>query len=268
MAEGKWGWIDITSMRLADGTDLLPQLRYEHQDDDNFITAGTSLLANTWPFTKVFEGPEGVTVHEFGHQFWYGMVANNEFEEAWLDEGITSYSTGRVMETSFHTAALQLPLFRATELDVLRVQNGPDRRFDAILTPSWGFVTDYGFHVYSKAELVLRTFESTLGRRTLARVMRTFQERWRFRHPSSQDFFDTASEVSGRDLSSFFDQTIRGAGVVVQQATSILGTALRGAQIGSEAALARSLGSLLPPVAALPAEPPSMPPDENGVGSN
>jgi hypothetical protein len=192
-----------------------------------FITAGTSLWADTWPFDKVFEGPEGVIVHEFGHQFWYGMVANNEFEEAWLDEGITSYSTGRVMETVFHTAALQLPLFHATELDTLRMQNGPDRRFDAILTPSWGFVGDYGFHVYFKAELVLRTLENLLGRPAMARVMRTFQERWRFRHPSSQDFFDTAAEVYGRDpsrsldLSSFFDQTIRGAGVLDYEVESI-----------------------------------------------
>jgi hypothetical protein len=35
---------------------------------------------------------DGATVHEFGHQYWYGMVATNEFEEPWLDEGINSYS--------------------------------------------------------------------------------------------------------------------------------------------------------------------------------
>ena len=45
--------------------------------------------------------PEGVTVHEFGHQFWYGMVGNNEFEEAWLDEGFNTYSTGKVLETAY-----------------------------------------------------------------------------------------------------------------------------------------------------------------------
>ena len=39
--------------------------------------------------------PEGVTVHEFGHQFWYGLVANDEVHEAWLDEGFTTYTEGR-----------------------------------------------------------------------------------------------------------------------------------------------------------------------------
>jgi hypothetical protein len=42
--------------------------------------------------------PEGVTVHEFGHQFWYGLSANNEFEESWLDEGINTYCAGRAQD--------------------------------------------------------------------------------------------------------------------------------------------------------------------------
>jgi len=41
--------------------------------------------------------PEGVTVHELGHQFWYGLVGNDEFRHAWLDEGFNSYSTARVL---------------------------------------------------------------------------------------------------------------------------------------------------------------------------
>src|SRR3972149_5919831 len=47
---------------------------------------------------SVYGLPEGlrfielVTIHEFGHQYWYGLVGNNEFEEAWLDEGLNQYS--------------------------------------------------------------------------------------------------------------------------------------------------------------------------------
>ena len=46
------------------------------------FTAGTRWLAPP----RVTE-PEGVTVHEAGHQFWYGIVGSNEFEHAWMDEG-------------------------------------------------------------------------------------------------------------------------------------------------------------------------------------
>jgi hypothetical protein len=54
------------------------------------ITLGAPLLLHRQELE-----PEGVTVHEFGHQFWYGLCGNNEFEESWLDEGINTYCTGR-----------------------------------------------------------------------------------------------------------------------------------------------------------------------------
>ena len=43
--------------------------------------------------------PKSVTVHEAGHQFWYGIVGNNEFEDAWMDEGFNTFSTARAMGT-------------------------------------------------------------------------------------------------------------------------------------------------------------------------
>lgn len=46
-------------------------------------------------------GMEGVTIHEFGHQFFYGLVGTNEFEEAWLDEGLTSFTSSRVFEEAY-----------------------------------------------------------------------------------------------------------------------------------------------------------------------
>jgi hypothetical protein len=45
-----------------------------------------------------YQAIEELTLHEFGHQYWYGIVATNEFEEPWLDEGINSYVTRRAME--------------------------------------------------------------------------------------------------------------------------------------------------------------------------
>jgi hypothetical protein len=63
--------------------------------------------------------PEIVTVHEFGHQYFQGMIASNEFEESWIDEGITSYYENVVMEEAFgrHAArflGLEMPLWEAT----------------------------------------------------------------------------------------------------------------------------------------------------------
>ncbi|MBI5365147.1 MAG: M1 family metallopeptidase [Planctomycetes bacterium] len=56
------------------------------------FTAGTRM--NTW---QRMHSPESVTVHECGHQFWYGLVGNNEFEAAWLDEGFNTFTQGEAM---------------------------------------------------------------------------------------------------------------------------------------------------------------------------
>jgi len=56
------------------------------------FTAGTELFT-----TEDMHTPESVTVHEAGHQFWYGLVGNNEFEAAWLDEGFNSYTYAEVL---------------------------------------------------------------------------------------------------------------------------------------------------------------------------
>jgi hypothetical protein len=56
------------------------------------FTCGTRLFTEADMYT-----PEGVTVHEAGHQFWYGLVGNNEFEAAWLDEGFNSYADSEAL---------------------------------------------------------------------------------------------------------------------------------------------------------------------------
>jgi hypothetical protein len=175
------------------------------------ITAGTTFLANRGPLRDL-RALEAVVVHEFGHQFWYGLVASNEFEEAWLDEGLNSYSTGKVMDLEY---GADVSIVRALGLklgnvEAARMQNGPHRRVDAIKRRSWEYSTQgsYGFNSYARPQLTLLTLEGLLGEQTMARVMRTYHERWRFRHPASEDFFAVASEVSGRDLGEFFRQTV------------------------------------------------------------
>lgn len=56
------------------------------------FTAGSRLFA-----TPRMLVPESVTVHECGHQFWYGLVGNNEFEAGWLDEGFNTFTQSEAL---------------------------------------------------------------------------------------------------------------------------------------------------------------------------
>jgi hypothetical protein len=167
-------------------------------------------------------------VHEFGHQFWYGLVANNEFEEPWLDEGINSYSTGRAMEAEWglDSTMVSMPLLEVSAADLLRLQNNPDQKYNIIARPAWSYRGDYSFYAYSKPEIVLRTLENYLGRDTWARVMRTYHERWRFNHPSTNDFLAVVNEVAGQDMGWFLQPAIRGSEILDYEVAGLESTVI------------------------------------------
>lgn len=187
-----------------------------------FITAGTTVLFNRWPLDRVLL-PEEVTVHEFGHQYWQGMVASNEFEESWLDEGFNSYSTGQVMRQAFGPWLIDALGLRIGSAEVPRLGNSVERMFDRVRTPAWGYSSsgNYGFNSYARTELTLRTLEGLLGPQTMARVMRTYHERFRFRHPSSEDFYAVVDEVAARDMRDFFAQVIERPGVLDDEVAAV-----------------------------------------------
>jgi hypothetical protein len=182
-----------------------------------FITAGTAWMLNYWPFDRI-RMVEEVTVHEFGHQYWYAMVGSNEFEEAWLDEGLNTYSTSKAMVAAYGAEKTVIDFLGLSlgDQDMSRTTNDPAARYNRILARAWDYVprADYAFYSYYKASLVLQTLEGYLGEQTMARLMRTYHERWRFRHPRSEDFFALVNEITGQDWSWFFDQVVRGTDIV------------------------------------------------------
>ena len=160
--------------------------------------------------------PEMVTIHEFGHNYWYGMVGSNEFEEAWLDEGINTYSEIKAMDHYYGAdrSLIDVAGLRIGEVPYQRLLVIGSGRFDPIVKNSWEYIggSSYSLNVYAKAGLMLLTLEKWLGEDVMARVMRTYFETWRFRHPTTRDFVRVAEEVSGRDLGWFFDQVLASPG--------------------------------------------------------
>jgi hypothetical protein len=164
----------------------------------------------SWFMPKGLRMPELVTIHEFGHGYWYGMVASNEFEEAWLDEGINSYSEIKAMDRYYGSdrSMVDLGPIQVSDLVFSRSRIIGLSKLDPIMTESWEFYSggSYAANVYAKAALTLLTLEGYLGEDVMAEVMRTYFDRWKFKHPRSEDFFDVAEAVSGQDLKWFFHQ--------------------------------------------------------------
>lgn len=195
-----------------------------------------------WLNPEASGSPEGVTIHECGHQFWYGLVANNEFEDAWLDEGFDTYSASRVMEKEFSPRYLVrryldgfIPFLFTDLRQAPRSVAGlggerSELKLDRMSKPSWLYGPAasrpdgapggriyrggaYGVNSYTKPAMMLLTLERYLGWETFQQIMSTFFERYRFRHPTPEDYFRVVEEVSGQDLLWFWDETYRSSNV-------------------------------------------------------
>jgi hypothetical protein len=184
------------------------------------FTAGTRWLA-----PRQSNSPEGVTVHEAGHQFWYGIVGNDEFEHGWMDEGFNTFSEERVQSIAFQPnyrvqrffggfipwQQRGIALRRETDGNGLNGYRGAAESDDPSQPTFRYWPGTHAEITYSKTALWLNTLERMLGWETLQRIMHTHFERWKFKHPRPEDFFAVANEISGQDLTWFFDQVYRGS---------------------------------------------------------
>jgi hypothetical protein len=171
-----------------------------------FITLGTHPLLNVPGFDRVLAA-ESVTVHEFGHNFFQGMIASNEFEEAWIDEGINSFYEMVVMD-EYWGHMIDFFGLRISSLDLDRLQLGDGRFSDSIVQPAWTFrsSSSYGLNSYSRPAVTLRHLENLMGEEAFARAMRRFFQTWRFRHPSTEDFKEIMLDEADTDITWFLEQ--------------------------------------------------------------
>jgi hypothetical protein len=172
-----------------------------------------------WLSPAVTAAPDSTTTHEAGHQWWYGVVATNEFEHGWMDEGINTWATARVIEEARRPNmltvrtfgglipyTLDVPLSREVDGNLMPSYR-PDAEADEQATPTFRYWPRSANAItYAKTALWMHTLERYLGWPTMQKVMAAYFDRWKFRHPRPQDFFQVVNEVSGQDLTWFFDQ--------------------------------------------------------------
>jgi Peptidase family M1 domain len=137
---------------------------------------------------------ERTVVHEIAHQYWYGMAASNEFEEAWLDEGFTSYSEDKLMSAIYGivpNTPVEASYMTAPE---------PLHQYSWL----YGRPDGYAENVYLRAKLVLTAMERQVGEKTMNKILRAYFQRYRFKHPSTTDFQKMAESVTKSKWNDFF----------------------------------------------------------------
>lgn len=167
------------------------------------------------------EDVEYVIVHEIAHQWWYGGVGNNQFEHAWIDEGLAEYSSlmffrdnggyGVDYKEYLNACTSSYKLYEKVQNKVYgRVDGVMDKNLDNFLSSP-----DYVAMAYTKSTLMFNSLEEGLGRGKFLSALRKLYEDYLFKVVSPPEVIACFSSSSHRDLEGFFTSWLHGKTVVL-----------------------------------------------------
>ena len=174
-----------------------------------FITgAPGDPLWDRFPFSRLLVG-EGTVVHEVGHQYFYGLLASNEQEEGFLDEGFNSYWENEILRALYGEEASggslagrplrQSDLFASALASAAAKIREPVRK-----TPTSMYASGtWGEQTYFHSAVIFLTAARLFGQDRVDGVFAEYFRRFAFRHPDFDDFLQVALDAGGTDLAAF-----------------------------------------------------------------
>ena len=148
---------------------------------------------------------QGLIVHELGHNYTMGILANNEWREGWLDEGFTSFQT-----TWFGEATGEKGGYEGNESNVLDLDLGGWSEPVSLVSDKYSDFVIYNQMIYSKGELFLEQLRYVVGDSVMHEILQTYYQRWQLKHVDGAAFQAVAEDVSQMDLSTLFGQWLHG----------------------------------------------------------
>ncbi len=193
-------------------------LRSGFMEYPTYITGGAF-----YSFPKGIRSMESLIVHEFAHQYFMQILANNEKEQPWLDEGFVTFYEDCVME-DLHGENSLIDLFgykvsnsSFTRNEFVSLKN---KRTSPITEIGYKIKGNYKGIVYSKTATVLRTMKGYLGEEAFDEMMMTYYDRQKFTHPRKADFVAVVHEYFAKYpnllspvIGDFLDQALDGTQV-------------------------------------------------------
>ncbi|TMC74715.1 MAG: M1 family metallopeptidase, partial [Chloroflexi bacterium] len=183
---GKFAWPQITSVhRIEGGGTEFPMM----------IMDGSPGL--------------GLIIHELGHNYTMGILANNEWREGFLDEGFTSFQTAWFFES--HGVGSDYPGVEA-ELRLWDVDRWSEPV--SMISEEYRDFATYNTLIYEKGALFFEQLRYIVGDDAMRKILRTYYARWRLKHVDENAFRSVAEEVSHQDLKWFFGQWLHGTPLI------------------------------------------------------
>ena len=145
-------------------------------------------------------GMLGVICHEIGHNYFPMIVNSDERQWTWMDEGLNSFLE-YLAEISFDP---NFPTRKGPAKNIVPYMSGDQKGLDPIMTNSES-IRQFGNNAYGKPATALNILRETImGHELFDYAFKTYANRWKFKHPTPEDFFRTMEDASAVDLDWFW----------------------------------------------------------------
>lgn len=145
-------------------------------------------------------GMISVIIHEVGHNYFPMIVNSDERQWTWMDEGLNTYLqylTEQEWEENY-------PSRRGPARNIVDYMKGDPETLVPIMTQSES-ILQFGNNAYGKPATALNILrETVLGRDLFDHAFKVYANRWKFKHPTPEDFFRTIEDAVGQDLAWFW----------------------------------------------------------------
>ncbi|MEO8962586.1 MAG: M1 family metallopeptidase [Ginsengibacter sp.] len=150
--------------------------------------------------------------HEVGHNWLYGIIATNERERPWMDEGMNTYFDNRyeklkyanegIMKGSRDFLEKRIP---GDKTDLIYRMQIASKKDQPIETSSEGFSeANYGVIAYYKTGLWMKRLEEFVGKDLFDSCVHSYYDQWKFKHPYPEDFKNIFEKICGHSIDTVF----------------------------------------------------------------
>ena len=150
--------------------------------------------------TQIKNGMIGVIIHEVGHNFFPMIVNSDERQWSWMDEGLNTFMQYMAQEE----LGTNFPSRRGSPKGIVPYMSSRQSVLEPIMSNSESLI-DFGNNAYAKPATGLNILRETImGRELFDYAFKIYANRWKFKHPTPEDFFRTMEDASAVDLDWFF----------------------------------------------------------------
>ncbi len=163
-----------------------------------------------------------VIVHEIAHQWWYGLVGNNQITEAWLDESLAEYSTCLFFEDqkeyniNYSDQIKDATASYLIYVDVISSLNGKVNTAINCAVYDYTNEYEYTYMVYVKGVIMFDSLREVVGKDKLIKGLKKYAKEYAFCVASGQDLIKCLKSTCHKDLDNFFSGWLNGSNVIGQ----------------------------------------------------